>query len=434
MPHGRPHILRRDATARAAKRLALPLLATCSIAATAALPSGAAASQAAASATPALTPGASVTSLSPEALQQLLSQIAAGETGVPPEELDPTKLAELLSELPGFEELRGLAPGGPAEVEADLREVLEELLGGQTTLEELLSPKALVGLIAKLEETTHVPIAETIEALFGKSPQALLEEGLGSVDVGELLSKLLGSSEEPQQLLDHLLEALNPATLEQLLGTLPSGSPLENLTVGELASELGETPEELAQALGQTAAALPATAAVVTKTLENGQRLALIDGTEGLAAAVVGKGAEGVESLGNGGTPVGGHSGGGEGGPGGSPGTTTVVVTTTPRATPATAAQGGKLRLISRKVHGARATLVLQVPSAGRLTLSGAGVAKVTREAAKAERITIATSLTKARAASLRKHHAKHAKVVLSVAFAPASGAASKAVTSVTLR
>lgn len=431
------------ATARAVRRLALPLLAAGSIAATAALPSAAAASRAPHTSSPARPAAVSVSGLSPEAIEELLAGVAAGKTGIPPSALEVSKLAEMLAELPGFDELPSFTPGGTAEVEAALREQLEALLAGQTTLGELLSPSALTGLIEQLEAATHLPIAKTIETLLGKSPQALLEEGLGSTDLSKLLAQLLGSSEEPSQLLDRLLEGLSPAALEELLGTLPSGDPLENLNVGELAGALGKTPEALAQALGQTAASLPATAAAVTRTLENGDKLALLDGTEGVVLALLAKGAEGVEELGSeggGGTTVGGRSSGGapggSGGAGGSPGTTTIVLTSPAGGSrsASSSSRAGRLTIVSRKAHGGKATLVVQVPSAGRLTLSGGGVKKVAREAPKAERMTITTTLTKARAASLRKRHGKRTSIRLTAAFAPVAGAASKATTSVTLR
>ncbi len=264
-------------------------------------------------------------------------------------------------------------------------------------------------LVKALETATHLPVADLIETLLKGSPAHVLEEGLDTTSLSELLAHLLGGAGDPTALIDKLTEALNPQALQSLLGSLPSGEPLQNHDVAELASALSETPEALAQTLGQTASSLPATAAAVTHALADGNELALVKGTEGLGVALLTKGTEGVDGAGLG------NTGSGTGGNGGS------------------GAPGGKLKILSHSVHGNRATLVVQVPSAGRLTVAGAGFAKVTREAAKAERMTVQTTLTKARAASLRKHH-RATKLELTGTFAPVSGAHSTAATSVAVR
>jgi len=309
-----------------------------------------------------------------------------------------------------------------------LREALEGLAAENPTLGELLSSERLTGpLLERLEAAVGLPVRPLIEGLLGEEPQQVLENGLGSVNLSELLAKLLGSAENPRQLIDHLLEALNPATLESLLGSLPTGEPPQNMTVGELAGGLSRTLGELAQALGQAASALPATAAAATRGLEGDSELAAINGLEGLGMALISKASEGLGGPG-------GTGGGSIGGNGGSPGSTVAIVPG--GAPPATAggspssprpANAGKLKILSSKTRGKRATIVVQVPGAGTLTLSGSGIKRVSREASQAERMTLAVTLTKTRSASLRKHHRKSTKVTLTVAFLPVSGATSKA-------
>jgi hypothetical protein len=103
-------------------------------------------------------------------------------------------------------------------------------------------------------------------------------------------------------------------------------------------------------------------------------------------------------------------------------------------AKPASTTSVGKVKIVSHKVSGNKATLVLQLPSAGRLTLNGNGFEKVTREAAKAERMTLSTTLTKARTASLRKRHGRKTDVKLTSTFVPVSGHPSAASATVSVR
>jgi hypothetical protein len=433
---------RLPAPAHALRRLGLPALATGLVGLAAALPSSAAADvqPRVEAATPAASAQVNVTALTPQAVQQLLAQIPAGGSGIPAVDLEVPQLAKVLVELPGIDVLPSVSgPGGTAAVETALREALEKLLaGGELPLGELLSSQTLLGeLLPALETATGLPIGERIETLLHTTPQALLGEGLGSLDLSELLAKLLGSSANPTQLIDQLLEGLNPATLESLLGSLPAGSPLQNLDLGELAGELGKTPQQLAETLGQTLATLPETAQAATQALSGGNELALIKGLEGLSFGLVEKSTEGAGSLGSSGN----SSTGSDGGSGGTPGSTTILLTTpgsataSPTAASATAsAAAGKVKIVSHKVKGNKATLVVQVPAAGKLTLSGSGFRKVTREAAKAERLTVQTTLTKARAASLRKHHSRKTHVKLTSTFVPVSGHSSSASTSVSVR
>ncbi len=433
------------AAPRAIRRLGLPALATGLIGLAAALPTSA--SAAAQPRIEAALPGVATVNgslFTPQAVQELLSQIPAGGSGgIAPVDLEVPELAKVLVELPGINGLPALSgPGGTEAVEAALEEAIDKLLAHEELpLGELLSPQKLTGeLLSKLEASTGLPIATLVEALLHKSPEAVLNEALNSVDLSELLAKLLGSSEDPTQLIDELLEKLNPATLEQLLGSLPTGSPVQNLDLAELAAELAKTPQALAESLGQTLSTLPETAEAATQALSGGNELAVIKGLEGLSFGLVERANAGGGAGAGGGSGSGSGSNGSNGSNGGTPASSTIVVmvpaSSTPGATvaPAAAAAVGKVKIISHKVSGNKATLVVQVPSAGRLTVSGNGFKKVTQQAAKAERVTVHTTLTKARASSLRKHHNHRTSIKLTSTFVPVSGHSSAASATVSVR
>jgi hypothetical protein len=89
-----------------------------------------------------------------------------------------------------------------------------------------------------------------------------------------------------------------------------------------------------------------------------------------------------------------------------------------------------KIRILSRRVKGDVASIVLDVPAAGTLVLSGKGVRSVREQADRVERVTVRAVLTKAGAASLRKRH-RRLDVKLEVSFAPVSGSRSSTATTV---
>ena len=89
-----------------------------------------------------------------------------------------------------------------------------------------------------------------------------------------------------------------------------------------------------------------------------------------------------------------------------------------------------EIKIVSHKVKGNVATIVLQVPGAGSITLGGAHLTKVTRKATKAGRLTLKVKLTRAGLASLHRHRGL-LRVKLTVHFKPKSGANSSATASV---
>jgi hypothetical protein len=69
------------------------------------------------------------------------------------------------------------------------------------------------------------------------------------------------------------------------------------------------------------------------------------------------------------------------------------------------------------------ATIVLRVPAAGTATLAGKGVRGTNKQSARAERLTLQASLSRAASASL--HHHRRLAVRLDASFHPTSGSSS---------
>jgi hypothetical protein len=149
------------------------------------------------------------------------------------------------------------------------------------------------------------------------------------------------------------------------------------------------------------------------------------------------------EVLGGGGSGGGGSGAGGTGGSGGpggsSPGTTLLILGGSPVPGPGSPAPAapkaivGKLKIVRHTVKGRHATVVVQVPAAGVVTLAAKRVHKVRCEAARSERVTLSVALTRAAASALhRGHHLL--KVALKVSFRPTSGSASAASVALSFR
>jgi hypothetical protein len=149
-----------------------------------------------------------------------------------------------------------------------------------------------------------------------------------------------------------------------------------------------------------------------------------------------GKGSGSGEGKGGSGEGKGSGGSGGQGGAagsGGSSGSTTVLLTTpgasSPTAATASKQKTGKVSILSHKVHGHVATLVLRVPSAGTVSLAGKGMRSASRQAARAERLTLHVSLSRVASASLRHH--RRLAVRLKASFHPTSGSISSATVTV---
>ena len=344
---------------------------------------------------------------------------------------NPTEIAQVLSSLAG-----ALNSAQLAQLQGVLGALTGSLSSGelgqlQTNLNTLLG-----GLGAGKLQATLSPL-EGILSGTGLTQLQTLLNNLGSLTPAQLqtqLQELLGGLTPTQlsALLSQMFSSLNPAQLQSILGGLLGGLSFTPTTAGQLAQTLGVPLEKLASQVGTTAENLPANLAAVTAPLSNGHLLSLLDGLGGLSVSVLGGGNGPGGSGGQG-------SSGGNGGPG-SPGATTVALSiplsasTTGQSAAAsrarTAKKLAKVRILSHKVKGRIATIIVQVPAAGKLTLSAHGVISVSHRAHKAERIILTVALSKAAAASLHKRHT-HLKVKLTATFRPSSGAASSATATV---
>ncbi len=467
-----PNVRRRAATA----------LSTTLIAALAALPTatalasagpvgsgaGGSAQRLATAVRPATTPGEL---LSAGKLEELLARL-------PLSSLSATQLAHYLAGLEGVGTLAGLQgllghDLGAAGVEGALAEAIAQLKLGNpsATLGELANARdllpALEGHLAGLLKLLGSPLSA--------EQKAALEHALGSLNLDQLASSLLGSAQPSEQLAGELstlagglFGELSSGELSSLLGSsLTSGFAAK--TEGAVAEELHTTPTAVSEALGQTAPPLPETTTMLTAPLTSGALVGVAPAVEGLAMGLLhdagageggkgtgegeggsgsggdgkgsGEGGSGTGQGGNGaggGGSQGGSGEGGHGGQGGSTGGTTILVTlpSVPSSTQAASTVAkhtlGKVRVLSYRVRGHVATLVLQVPSAGRVLLAGVGVRSAGAHAAKAERLTLRVSLSKAVVASLRRNRRHRLAVKLTASFKPAAGSDSSATVTVT--
>jgi hypothetical protein len=351
-------------------------------------------------------------------------------------------LSDLLSGLTGklnvgdleslqgvFGGLLGNLPGsGLTTLETDLQTLLAGLSTGELTailtpLKGVLSGTGLTQLEALLSELGKGSISPT-------KLQELLS-GLDASELSALLGGVFGTVSNP---------SLLQTVVDDLLGGIGSITPTN---AGSLAGELGISVETLAKDLGTTAADLPAT--VTTVLGKEGPLLGLL-GTDGITLSLLGSGGkdtstetakekeatEAKESKEAKERSEAGAGGNGSPGSNGAAGGSTVVVNLPAAAVPAVPLvatpnkAAAKIKILSHKVKGHIATLVLQIPAAGKVTVSGGGVRAIGKGATKAERLTVRIPLSKAGTASLRQHR-NRLSVALKASFKPTSGASSSA-------
>jgi hypothetical protein len=413
---------------------------------------------------------ASVFEVPADQLGPILSSIPIHDLG-----LSEAQLGKLLSELsPGL----GLSSG-------ELTGEVSTLLGSNSsaTIGELvssLSSGPLGGLLTRL--LPGLSPSQLIEALSPAQLSALLDNLAGGEPAGTI------TSGELHTLLGPLAATLSGEQLESLtriLDELQGGLSLSPTTVGSLAEQAGMTPELLAADVGD-AESLPTTTPALQATLGGeGPVVGVLKGAGGLAVTLLtpasqdkggsgeegngkagetgkggedgeggkaGEGGEGgkageggesgkAEEDGEGdkaGESAGGdktgENGGGKGGDGGAGAGTSLVVNVVPAlvgsasssASPSAGAQHANLEILSHKVKGSVATIVVQVPAAGKVALSGKGVTQSSRKPTVAERVTLKVGLSRAGVASLQKKHDR-LKVMLRVSFAPTKGRGSSA-------
>jgi hypothetical protein len=413
-------------------------------------------------------------------LEELLSSL-------PLNDLSAAQLAHQLAELKGISVLAELKLGllsseelGAGGLEESLRKAIEQL-GPGAKLGELANVKSL---LPALETALEGKLGGLLSVLLSALPGAGsgLESTLGSLRLDQLVGSLLSSAKPQEQLATELSslagglfgELGTEGKLNGLLGSKLTGG-FAPKSVREVAEELKSTPEAVSEELGQTTQQLPETATMLTAPLTKGKLAGLAPSIKGLALGLLGGGSpegggEGSNGEGKGsgsgnegggsgegkgaggsgegsgkgsgeGKGSGSGGGGGQGGPGGtgSGGSTgTTILLTLPGASPTQSATAkgelGKVSVLSHRVRGHLATIVLRVPAAGTVTLAGRGLRTIHRQASKAERLTLSASLAKATAASLRRGRHHRLPVRLEVSFKPTSGSSSSAAVTVIFR
>jgi hypothetical protein len=400
-------------TARKANRMRrLASIALCAAvpALLAALPSA----QASASST---ARAATITGVPPAEVEKLLGETPLGALPV-------AELAHVLSGLPGLTSLE------PSKLEEAFTEAIEHVAGEGADLEELLEPGTLVPTL----EAKLIELIPALATLLGGNPSQKLTEALESATSSQVVSEILGSSANPEELIAQILGALDPEKLEALLGSVLAGEPFSKTTLGELAALLGKSPEEVDEGFKTSTEQVPATAMALTAPMTDGETLGVLPGLDGIHLGLV----EGDGTLGTGGSGGAGANGG-SGGSGAGPGGGTTIVIDENQSGPAPGAAAsaasasvGKVKVLSHRVKGKVAKIVIQVPAAGKLAMKGKGVRSVSREADRAERVTLGAALSKAGAASVRRH--RRLKVKLSISFKPVTGPGSSAAVNVAFR
>jgi hypothetical protein len=375
-----------------------------------------------------LTQPVTVTPLPTSGLKELLS-------GVPLQALPASELKQVIAGLPGLS-------GVPTvKLNEAIGHALATLGSKGDTVGELLSSGGLVSqLLTQLE--SGLSISELLALLKGGSLTSLLSSALGTTTPESLLGGVLERASSPGQVLGQILGAANQPKLEELIGGPITGVNFVPSTVSGLAGELGMTVTKLGEEVG---ASLPSTALALTGALLSGKTLAGLTGPIGLNLSLLG-GSEGSEegSSGAGGNGGSGSGSGGTGGAGGSehPGTGNVDITLLSTSAPATSpvptvaskpASPLHLTVVSRNYRRGVLTLVLRVPHAGTLRVTGAGLGTKSRKVSKATQVTVRTKLTRAGLSSLRRARGHHRKVTVSVLLRETGGGQLKARTTLTL-
>ncbi len=89
------------------------------------------------------------------------------------------------------------------------------------------------------------------------------------------------------------------------------------------------------------------------------------------------------------------------------------------------------ITVVSHRVKGKTATVVVSVPEAGKLVATGKGFSKASKTAKGATTLTVKLALTNAEAAFLGKHRTRKLKAKINLQFTPKKGGKLKATTTV---
>ncbi len=350
-----------------------------------------------------------------------------------------------------------------------------------------LSPEQLTSLLGNFTEGAGAAQVEQLLASLadGEGPsgeeatalQSILAGLAGSLS-GEELSKLredlaalptgLSAGElatlSPVQLaeaVDELYATATPAQLQPVVADLLGGVTWGAGTTGSLAQLLGVPLETLAGALGETTQGGFSTLPVVSGAVgSGGQVMGLVDRARGLAVGLLApedqeEGTEGGEEEAGGGGSSGGNGGNGGGGSGGgsggngagggngasggegagnAPAGGLTLTLTLPVVSPASSTIGAgkttpkplaKLRMLGWHRRGRVATILLEVPAAGTLKLSGRGVRSTSAHLRHGGKVSFTAAISQARMAALQRGH-RHLKVRLTATFKPLRGASSR--------
>jgi hypothetical protein len=80
------------------------------------------------------------------------------------------------------------------------------------------------------------------------------------------------------------------------------------------------------------------------------------------------------------------------------------------------------IRVLRHSVRGRHATVVVSVPSAGRLTADGGGVLRSSRVIAKAGTVTLTLRLSRSEQRFVARHRGRRLKVPIKLSFTPGRG------------
>jgi hypothetical protein len=81
-----------------------------------------------------------------------------------------------------------------------------------------------------------------------------------------------------------------------------------------------------------------------------------------------------------------------------------------------------EIRVLSHKVKGKTATIVVSVPAAGKLVVSGKGLSNASKTASGATTLTVKLTLTKAETSRLAKHRGRKLAAHIKLSFTPKKG------------
>jgi hypothetical protein len=409
---------------RRSRHISSLLLVVLAVAA-AALPS---ASSAASPAT--LSQPVTVTPLPASGLKELLS-------GVPLQALPTADLEQVIAGLPGLS-------GVPT---VKLGEAIGHALGTLGSkgdnVGELLSSGGLVSqLLTQLESGLN--LSELLALLKGGSLTSLLSSALGTTTPESLLGGVLERTSSPGEVLSQILGAANQPKLEELIGAPIGGVTFVPSTVSGLAGELGTTVSKLGEEVGTS---LSSTTMALSGDLLSGKTLTGLIAPLGLNLSLL-SGSEGSEEGSSGTGGNGGSGGSGSGGSGGAGGSehagsgvvaVTVLEPAAPAATPAAtvaskpASSPLHLTVVSRKYRRGTVTLVLRVPHAGTVRVTGTGLGAKSLSVSKASQVTVRVKLTKAETSSLKRARGHHKKMTITALLKETGGGQLKARTTLTV-